>query len=50
MMNDLPWEIAFEDVRVPAENMIGGKETVLNSRRIGSAPGVFATVRGYRRD
>ncbi len=25
MMNDRPWEIAFEDVRVPAENMIGGE-------------------------
>ncbi|PPR12168.1 MAG: Acryloyl-CoA reductase (NADH) [Alphaproteobacteria bacterium MarineAlpha11_Bin1] len=23
MMNDRPWEIAFEDVRVPPENMIG---------------------------
>lgn len=25
MMHDRPWEIAFEDVRVPAENMIGGE-------------------------
>ena len=25
MMNDRPWEIAFEDVRVPAENIIGGE-------------------------
>ena len=25
MMNDRPWEIAFEDARVPAENMIGGE-------------------------
>lgn len=25
MMHDRPWEIAFEDVRVPSENMIGGE-------------------------
>ena len=25
MMHDRPWEIAFEDVHVPAENMIGGE-------------------------
>lgn len=25
MMHDRPWEIAFEDVRVPVENMIGGE-------------------------
>lgn len=25
MMHDRPWEIAFEDVRVPVENLIGGE-------------------------